>query len=849
MIKRTVASLLVLSVPFTVSPVWSDSLLKQVGDRVVVSGTKTYGLQMLSVSGSRDTFYNDNYSLSGRYRNETNLTFTGNVLPRLSLTASLSNNRWNPNDRTMSMNYDGRKTKAALGDINASLTGNELVSFSKRLKGAAITQNFGICSVTAIASQTKASTKTVTLAGNNTPGPYYLGASFIVDGSEHVKIDEKEILRTDSSGIANYTFDSFSGIITFRDSLIVPSTSTITVSFESQSYNSTPGTIWGMRTDVPINKDSGVGFTYLTQKSSKANDIDRLITEPFRGNNSLSLPYELLYIPAEGSVIVKVDGLPMAPDVDYTINYQLKYILFKRTITSNSTILVSYAIKPETAVQGDRTVMGFDAKYRVSEKLTLSSQLAKSSRDNTGNNDGGYGASIRALGQLGKLKYTANLKSISPTYASLESAGFFRNQRGGDVDFRYMFSDQMNCFTHVEHFRQPSYKNDSSDVTGTQSVTYTRSGVEWSPKKKPQIRLTRSTQDSSENAGVKDSLTTNALSANWDLGKISTSGELSRSSRIGAYTGSDGALISSNTTSNTSRLSMRYTPGERFSISGDLAGSKIKNTNSSTTNAKNYQLTASYLPIKTINVGLSYRVADSGSNYSTPYTGYTGGTTSTQYGTGYATSGFLPSYGLKSATRTISVGWNPSEKLSVDSSYNFSCSNGENSTNTSTKGLDFGLSYSPIRIFTFRGHISNQKGGFVSTGGNMSSNISFLSLNVGPIKKFELDLNYQKMLSGTKLIDTAGTLQNDNVDLNSLSAVLRRDIGGNRYLFTEYNNSSTAGMIANIKSSLAFGIEYPLNNVLGLKVDWRMIQYSDSKNVGYNYRANMLNAQIGARFR
>jgi hypothetical protein len=68
-------------------------------------------------------------------------------------------------------------------------------------------------------------------------------------------------------------------------------------------------------------------------------------------------------------------------------------------------------------------------------------------------------------------------------------------------------------------------------------------------------------------------------------------------------------------------------------------------------------------------------------------------------------------------------------------------------------------------------------------------------------------------------------------------------------VFTEYSYSSTSGVVTNNKGALALGVEYPLTDILGLKLDWRIINYTDARNSAYNYRANMLNAQIGARFR
>ncbi|MEN6372659.1 MAG: hypothetical protein ABFD64_11680 [Armatimonadota bacterium] len=831
----------------------ADPFWQRIGSGLSVSGTKTYTLQSLSVNGSEDMFLDDNYGFNSRYLNETNLTVTGNIWSGLSITAALSNNRWNPSDRSVVLNYNKGPTRAAIGDISASLTGNDLIPFSKQLKGATITQDFGVCSVTAIASRTKAATKTVTIAGNNTPGPYYLGVTQIVDGSERVKIDEKEITRSDSTGMPNYTLDAFSGILTFRDDLIVPSTSTINISFESQSYNTTAGTIYGFRSDVPIKKDTGVGFTYLTQSSDSNSDKYQEITESFHGNNSLGLQYELLYIPIEGSVIVKVDGILQSPvaigsvPADYSIDYPQHYILFTRAILSSSTILVTYVPKPDNAVSGDRNVMGVDAKVKLSDALTLTGQFARSSSGSAGTDGSGSASSLKASGKYGKFEYSAGLKDIDAGYSPVESAGFFRNERGGDINVKYWFNDQLYWNTKIERFhRADSSSTDDTTTSGLSLLsTQTTNVLEWKPENLPELKFSRTRSDSEGLSDKKDSLSTDALTMNWGKKKLNLNGELSRSDRDYTYLSStDNSLVTTSNTVDTSRLGLRYTPGEKVSFSADISKSNVTNSSGSGSDAKNYQMTASYMPSTSVNLSASYRITDSG--------GVTSSVISNSEG--YVNDIYVNSYSSKSATRIMSAGWTPTKYFSFNTSFNYTSSEGENSTNTSVTGTDFGFTYTPSEIIKIFAHSSKQDGSFVGSSGDMSSRIGFLTLSVGPVKTYSLDLNYQKMLSGTQLSnlstdDPLYAYQNSAVDLKSISGNLRKEIGGGRYLFTEFLNSSTAGITSSRKNTLAFGMEYPLNSIFGLKVDWRMIDYKDSKNDANNYRANMLNAQIGARFR
>jgi hypothetical protein len=844
MVKRAVIIFLIVSTIAFPNIARADAFWHRLGrleDRLSITGTKTYTFQSLSVAGDKQMFLDDNYGYSSYYRNETNLTIVGNIFPGLSLTSTLSNNRWNPNERTFTLNYDKQDTKAAFGDISASLTGNELVSFAKQLKGVTITQNLGFCRVTAIASKTKASTKTVTLTGNNTPGPYYLGVSQIVDGSERVMIDDQEITRSDGTGLPNYTLDAYSGILTFRDGLIVSSTSRISVSFELQSINSTAGSIYGFRSDVPVGKTTSLGFTYLKQMSDQTVKRNQ-VQEPFHGNNSLGIPYELLYVPELGSVTVQVDGLTQMLNSDYTINYPLHYILFNRPILSSSTILVTYTPVADKAVSGDRSVMGFDARIKVSDEVTLSSQFARSSNDYNGG-PGGNAMTITATAKSGKLDVTGNLRDISESFAPIETAGFFRNERGGGLDLKYAFTNELSWFSRFDKYVRPYYSyTNSSTVQNTIMADYTQysNGFEWKPDHLPLIKLSRTTLTNSAENGEDNSQTNDALSLTWNWNSITTTGEFSRASISRSYLSpTDGSVIKTDSSSDTARLGIRYTPGGRISFSADVADSKIKNSDGSDTNAKNYQITAGFMATRALNLTASYRLSDSGGHYNTAYTD-TGGT-GISTGSGSVIS--VPSYGQKSATRTISAIWTPSSRFTFDTNYNYTSSAGDNTTNTAITGTDLGFSYMPSDILSIHARSNKQSGGFSGSTGKMNSRIGYLTAAIGPIKKFSLDLNYQKMIS-----DTQVSSQNSMVDMKNIGAILRRDIGGGRYLFTEYSSSKTVGLSSNRKNIIAFGIEYPLNRILALKIDWRIIDYADSINISSNYHANMLNAQIGARF-
>jgi hypothetical protein len=117
--------------------------------------------------------------------------------------------------------------------------------------------------------------------------------------------------------------------------------------------------------------------------------------------------------------------------------------------------------------------MGLDARLKVSDGLTLTGQFARSTRDYSGLSGGGA-TTLRAVGKYGKLDFTANLRSIDKSFAPVETAGFFRNERGGNLDLRYVFSEGLSGFMKVERFRRPDYQSLDSQAAGVLTATYLR---------------------------------------------------------------------------------------------------------------------------------------------------------------------------------------------------------------------------------------------------------------------------------------------------------------------------------------------------------------------------------------
>ncbi|MFQ3610279.1 MAG: hypothetical protein SNJ72_02190 [Fimbriimonadales bacterium] len=224
-----------------------DDWEREFRSTVTISGRKNLGFHLHQIEGDANAFRDQNYFGQGgqRYTDNTDLTIRMNkFLGFLSLDWRWTNSRFrNPYDARITYSYETPDFTIEWGDITASLGGtNQLVSFNRTLQGVTGSARWGRNTIRYIQSETKAGARTITITGNDSPGPYYLQGSQIVDGSERVQVDGVEKRRGE-----DYTIDYFAGILRFREGLIIPRTSTIVVTYETYAFNSAPSRLEGWR--------------------------------------------------------------------------------------------------------------------------------------------------------------------------------------------------------------------------------------------------------------------------------------------------------------------------------------------------------------------------------------------------------------------------------------------------------------------------------------------------------------------------------------------------------------------------------------------------------------------------
>jgi hypothetical protein len=236
-------------------------------------------------------------------------------------------------------------------------------------------------------------------------------------------------------------------------------------------------------------------------------------------------------VPEYGTVTVTVDGIAQLPDEtapdgtiiqqrDYYINYTMKYLLFHRPIPIASVIKATYVPEQDSSVSGDRSVFGFDSSFKLSENVSLEGQFAKSSADFSGNGSGGSALNLKANGKVGKFTMAAGLKNINPSFASVDSIGFMRNEKGGNFSLDYRPNDRMSFHTGYDKFSRPYYFNNYSTSADAPYVDFTNfsTGMTVQMPKWPSLSFNRTRLTNAggfDTSRISKSLTTDALDLKW----------------------------------------------------------------------------------------------------------------------------------------------------------------------------------------------------------------------------------------------------------------------------------------------------------------------------------------------
>ncbi len=411
-----------------------------------LSGYNTLTLQKHDVEGSADSFQGQRWDTDS-FMHQSSLHAEGSIWKEFGFQADISASGYGPRYSRWLLGYVGHDTAVYYGDLNVDLGGNEFVSFRKTLKGWQVDQvlpHNGILRY--FESEEKGLVRRQTLSGNNTPGPYFLTYTPIIEGSEIIKINEQRMTFG-----RDYRLDYDTGELWFEPvdgpPRIVAETDTISASYQSYGYGASPSTLTGVRLEIPLLNDRMLmGYTRLEEKSpSRHGDTVGYHEDLYQGSGTTG-PFDTSFRPIvangtravvngeakviEQALVVLVDNVEQKETVDYEVNRHLGRILFRRSVPPTSLVVVKYYYDLGTSsnVGSGSTLWGLDLGWTPMRNLTLKYDYGQSTSEDSGKS--GEAHKLLANYNTGGLRLSGEWRSIDPTFSFLNSVGFYRHEKG-----------------------------------------------------------------------------------------------------------------------------------------------------------------------------------------------------------------------------------------------------------------------------------------------------------------------------------------------------------------------------------------------------------------------------------
>ncbi|MBM3494461.1 MAG: hypothetical protein FJX72_09115 [Armatimonadetes bacterium] len=646
---------------------WLQRLGSVTKSDLKINGQHNLRYHVESVAGSRDSYENATYygrrGVGGGYT-DTDVTVTGKILGLVTFETRYTDNVYgNPYDNRLKLSYATKTFSLEAGDIQAGVTGNSLVDFTRSLSGVTLSANVapGV-KLSTLYSQEKAQTRTIVINGANRAGPYYVFAGQVVDGSARVRVNQRDMVLGQ-----DYTMDPYTGELNFLNGLIVHELDTIAVTFETYGYNQSPGLLTGWRADVTALKPVRFGMTYLSQIANRSAAANRDKTEQFYGYNSATTPY-VLELPVEVTLIrdeegkvtgcvpvypmtVTVGVLPQVYGTDYVLDPLLpNRVYFRMAIPSTQIIRIVYRPSASDASSGDRAILGFDLNTSLGKVGTITAEMASSSLSLSGESAASSAWQIRSDMKLArdKLRLNWSLKNIGADFTAIQSPGFRRNDRGVTVGADYEVSSRLKLNASMERTRRPAYSYGATGIGSGSGLAqtsgaddYSQLGLRanWQLGKGGMLSLNHNAMGTRMGLGGNSVHETDTLAFQQTLGQVSLDLSLGRqhASTTGRYstTGSTGTQTATyGSDSLNTRLGAKWRVGERLSLDTILTNSTIKSADGKRNTAQDVSLNARAAPLRNLTVTVGYQLQNSG-GYSlfNGYTDYTGGT-----GSSYAPS-------------------------------------------------------------------------------------------------------------------------------------------------------------------------------------------------------------------
>jgi hypothetical protein len=857
-----------------------DAFEQELRTRVTVSGRKTMGFHLHQVEGDNTSFRDQNYYGQGGQRTTdyTDLSIrVDRLFGLLSFDWRWSNSRYrNPYDTRLTWSYESPNFMLEWGDIHAILGGqNQLVAFNRTLKGAVATAKFGRSALRYITSETKAAARTITIQGNDSPGPYYLQGSQIVDGSERVQVDGVEKRRGE-----DYTIDYYAGILQFREGMIIPRTSTIVVTYETYAFNSRPSRLDGWRFETNLGKGINLGISMLSQKARGGLGL-RTRTQQFYGRGAPSVPYDLESPPLRDSahpIVVLVAGVPQREGEDYYFDPVLPYrFYFTRFIPPNLIVQVTYTPTPDpgSTIGGDREVAGIDLTLPLGKVGSLLWNVARSRTQTFGSSLEGIAHTAEAKLNFGRLNLNSVYHRIPAEFIGIESVGFRRNETGHRSSLSYQLSRatlfQLNWSQSRVASLNALQRGFRASFTDTDIRTYT---LAHTPANGFSVNLTR-TQNRATSSVSHNQQTVDTLSIGRNWKNVNLTLGYDRTDAVSRLQGTSGSPTVQTYQIESLRTRVDWTVSARLSLQGTAAVSHVRQSGSSpsgassASRARDFSLTASWRPTDRLEVNYRWSDLDSGtlgsrfvgqSRQADGFQPPLGGGFQNPWGVGYNGNGFSSGaplysgytyYGVRGKGHDLSVRWTPFDTVSVDLQASVQRATGDFQTNSEQRALSLGVSYLPFEWLALNATWSKQDVQFLGASGNSQNEYLALSAEIGPLRRWNFTLSFYQMTTRSVLSEgfgsTPGAFTQQPIGLAFRATY---NIAENQNLFAEWQRTDLRGYLASRDTLFNFGYEYRITRNLAFILSYRFREQQnlDPQYRQYSYRARSLDASLNLQF-
>lgn len=826
-----------------------DWFNEQVLQRITATGSRRLRYQVNTVEGDGEAFnLQTSYGLGAkRWVDVGNISLQGQkVLGVFNFNATIQDSRFrDPQEQKFSLDYQTGPVTLNLGDIQGRLlNSNQFATFNKSLRGGSISYAKDGLEARFLQTEVRGEARTVSIAGANTSGPYYLQSSQIIRGSESIQVDgvQQEFGR-------DYTIDYDLGAISFvnrstAEGKVISPTSVIVATYETLGISGIRGRLLGGSAGYAMGKLGRISATYLTQKSGGDNRLSTRL-ESFQGFGAPGTPYVLQFTPLTGSPLtIRIDGALQVEGVDYTIDPGNRAIFyFTRFVPSTSNIDVLYTPNPTTTVNGDREVVGLDYSLPLGKGGTVSVDWARGRLTNTPTPSTGDAKGVEVRYTAGRGSVFSSLRDVPSTFVGIESIGFNRAEKTGDLRLEYR---PLKGWTTGLSHRTSSITQFTTGTGGKVNEVDTRfiltqAVARFQPTLPGSSPLEFSqTRTISRAAAGETASDTTALSTARRFGRLTTRLELSYLSAKAP----DPAAVGTRQTLTRQGVELRssYDAGETLnaSLSASLSRLALKGEQGT---GRDLQATLAWRPRQDFSANFTWSDSDAGkiSQIAGFSSGYGYGYDGNSFSSG-STGGFIG--GASSQTRTgLNANWRPSDNLSLGVGAYLSRSRGSVTSNSETKSGLIGLDWDPAEWLRVNGTLNISQSRFIGASSTSTASGWSFGIDGSPAGRLSFALGASGLSTG----GNAGAFQQDIIQYDASASWRLRQ----RHVISAlWSGGETKGYLPQSTGDLSLVYRYQIWQTLALNTSYRWSDVTNTDGGGGSgaYKARGFAVELAFNF-